>query len=785
LRDTLGGRAAIYDAAMGEAPPAVRLLGDVLLSVEGVDHEVGGRHPRALLAVVALDAGKVLATERIGDLVWGAEHLPRDERGALHQTATRVRRALRAAGLGDALRARPPGYVLDLPTSAVDALVFRDLVRCGRDASRQGDRESAAQSFGCALSLWQGPALGGVGPLPVSDLGRLLDDERWAAEELRCQVLLDLGRLEQAIEHLTNATSVEPLRESMWTMLVRAQAQAGRPAEAAACASAAISTLTAGLGIAPGGELSDLAARLRTEVPPAFVTLGRHRLPVTDGRRPLLDTALERAIAAAEDSARDATARDAHQEAVRQWERALELCQVAAPGDTARHLGLLLELGAAHNEASLDEAARRTFWRAAALARELDDPRALSLAALGYCADRITFRPPPETSALLDEALTALDNVDEPALRSRLLSRLAIEAYWDGPLDRCHDLAAEALVVAEHSGDDEAMLEAMNASGYSSWTPGRTSELVTTATAYLRAASAAGSRAHEHLAHRWLTFSKTELGDVTAGRAHMEESLRLADELGHPPFQWMARCIAAGHAICAGDLVDAERLAADALTIGSTVEPDVALDDVSLLIWTCRWLQGRLDEIADLVVAVAGSPGIDVPRRLGLAMTYASLGRLDDARAALDEITLDELDAMPRDASWFSGMMALAESVAVIPHPYATWAAEQLEPFRMHIGFSPATVIGPIAHPLGVCLWAAGRCEEGLAALEDAVQIADHAGLPIFATRSKLALAERRAASGDLLDARVLAEQVLDHSDALGLEGLTRGARRILHRTTT
>jgi hypothetical protein len=139
---------------------------------------------------------------------------------------------------------------------------------------------------------------------------------------------------------------------------------------------------------------------------------------------------------------------------------------------------------------------------------------------------------------------------------------------------------------------------------------------------------------------------------------------------------------------------------------------------------------------------------------------------------------------MPRDASWFSGMMALAESVALIPHPHATWAAEQLEPFRTRIGFSPATVIGPIAHPLGVCLWAAGRGEEALTALEDAVEIAERAGLPIFATRSKIALAERREASGDLACAKDLAEQVLELSDVLGLDGLTSSAHRILHRLT-
>lgn len=777
-------RSALYDDAMGEAPPAVRLLGDVRVSTEGVDHEVGGRHPRAFLAAIALEAGRVVATERIGDLVWGADHLPRDERAALHQTATRVRRTLRAAGLGDALRARPPGYVLDLPASAVDALVFRSLVRSGREASRSGDHDEALRQLSGALSLWHGPALRGVDTLPIRSLGEVLDDERWSAEELRCRTLIQLDRIDESIVHLTDATADEPLRESLWIMLVRAYARAGRPAEAAACASSAVSTLTAGLGARPGSELTDMAARLRTEVPPAFAILSHHRLPSTDARRPLLDSALERAVDAAEQAARAALERGAHHEAVRQWERALELSQVAAPGDRPKHLALLLELGSAHNEASLDEEARRTFWRAAGLARELGDGDALARAALGYCADRITFRPPPETTALLEEAIGALESSPDHALRSKLLSRLAIETYWGGPLERCRSLAADAVRAAEASADSEATLESLNASGFAAWTPARTGELVAVGAAYLDASLGEGSRTHQHLAHRWLAFATTELGDPATGRAHMEDSLRLAEELQHPPFQWMARCVAAGHAICAGDLVGAERLASDALAIGSTVEPEVALDYVSLIIWTCRWLEGRLDEIADLVEAVAGTPGVDLPRRLGLAMTYASLDRPNEARSLLDAITLEELDAMPRDASWFSGMTALAEAVAIVPHRHATWAVDQLEPFRARIGFSPATVTGPVAHQLGVCLWAAGRRDEALDAIAEAVALAEHVGMPIFEARGHMALADRYLCMGDHARARFHADAVLDRSDEFGLRVFATDARRILDRTT-
>jgi hypothetical protein len=258
----------------------------------------------------------------------------------------------------------------------------------------------------------------------------------------------------------------------------------------------------------------------------------------------------------------------------------------------------------------------------------------------------------------------------------------------------------------------------------------------------------------------------------------MEESLRLADELDHPPHQWMARCIAAGHAICSGDLGAAEQLAGDALTLGTTVEPEVALDYVSLLIWTCRWLQGRLDEIAGLVESVAAAPGVDLPRRLGLTMTRAVLGQIESARALLDDVTEAELEAMSRDASWYSGMTALAEAVAIVPHRHAAWAVAQLEPLRDRIGFSPATVTGPVAHQLGVCLLAAGRRADGLGALADAIAIADELQMPVFAARSRVELAEWLGPHDPA--ARQLAGVAREAARAWGLVGVERRAVRLV-----
>jgi hypothetical protein len=77
---------------------------------------------------------------------------------------SRLRRALP----GTPLQAQPPGYRLDLPADAVDAVRFEDLV-----ARARGEREPARVSrlLQEAEALWRGPAAGRPARLRVHGRG--------------------------------------------------------------------------------------------------------------------------------------------------------------------------------------------------------------------------------------------------------------------------------------------------------------------------------------------------------------------------------------------------------------------------------------------------------------------------------------------------------------------------------------------------------------------------------------------------------------------------------------
>ena len=118
----------------------VGLLGGLeVLDDDERDVVVAGAKLRALLAVLALHAGRVVPAEQIVDALWG-EHPPAAVRNGLQGLASKLRRALGSAEL---VAMRGGGYALELPPEAVDVHRYEQLVAAGRAAAADGDPSRA------------------------------------------------------------------------------------------------------------------------------------------------------------------------------------------------------------------------------------------------------------------------------------------------------------------------------------------------------------------------------------------------------------------------------------------------------------------------------------------------------------------------------------------------------------------------------------------------------------------------------------------------------------------
>ncbi|MFC7534610.1 BTAD domain-containing putative transcriptional regulator [Actinoplanes sp. GCM10030250] len=264
-----------------------RLFGEVQLAAAGRPLDTGTPRQQAVLAALAVEAGRAVAIETIVDRVWG-DNPPAEARNVLYSHVSRIRRMLKqAAASGDGtvvrLERRHAGYLLDADPDLIDLHRFVRLADLGRDPSR-ADTERV-QALVEALSLWRGiplAALTGDWAANVRESWhrRRLDAAvGWARAELR------LGHPEAVINALPDLITEYPLAEPLEGLFMTALHAAGRDAEAMDRYVTVRQRLADALGADPGPELRALhEAILRGE--PATAPIDDRVAPPARGTAP-------------------------------------------------------------------------------------------------------------------------------------------------------------------------------------------------------------------------------------------------------------------------------------------------------------------------------------------------------------------------------------------------------------------------------------------------------------------------------------------------------------------
>jgi DNA-binding SARP family transcriptional activator/Flp pilus assembly protein TadD len=253
------------------------ILGPVRAVRAGHDVALGGPKQRAVLALLLVDAGRVVPAEYLAEVLWRGSPPP----GAGKTLRSYVSRLRSLLGPEAALVARGGGYVVTLEPDRVDAVRFERLVGAGRDALGRGEAAAAAGRFTEALALWRGRALADVsGVEPLALEAARLEELRLVATEGRLEADIGLGRHGEVIGELEQLVAEYPVRERLWRLLVLALYRAERQADALAAYQRARQMLAGELGIEPGPELRQLEeAVLRQEVPPPATAAVTRALP--------------------------------------------------------------------------------------------------------------------------------------------------------------------------------------------------------------------------------------------------------------------------------------------------------------------------------------------------------------------------------------------------------------------------------------------------------------------------------------------------------------------------
>ncbi|WP_152626883.1 AfsR/SARP family transcriptional regulator [Streptacidiphilus carbonis] len=224
---------------------------------EGSPVALGGPGRRAALALLLLDAGRIVTVQRMIDGLYG-EDPPAAVGNALQSHVSRLRRVLR----GDLIETHPAGYRLAVDPEQVDVHRFARLAAQGRETLGAGDPAKAAEQLRDALALWRGPALADVQDAPFAGPQAVRLEEQWlGAAEDRVEADLELVGLGRAdpralVPELRELVAAHPLRERLSTQLVRALHGSGQQAEALAAFADAREALADALGADPGPELA-------------------------------------------------------------------------------------------------------------------------------------------------------------------------------------------------------------------------------------------------------------------------------------------------------------------------------------------------------------------------------------------------------------------------------------------------------------------------------------------------------------------------------------------------
>ena len=230
-----------------------RILGEVSLLRDGVALDIGGRRPRAMLALLVVQRGRPVPVESIVDRLWPDEP-PDSAVKTIQVYVSRIRAALGPER--DRIVSRSGAYELVAGVDVVDAAAFSEDVAAGRALLGNGSTDEALATLERALTRWRGRPFGDLSDEPfLRPETQRLEDLEAEARELRSDALVAVGRAADAIGGLRQLVSDQPARETAWGRLMVALYAAGRQADALETFHQARAYLDEELGIEPGPEL--------------------------------------------------------------------------------------------------------------------------------------------------------------------------------------------------------------------------------------------------------------------------------------------------------------------------------------------------------------------------------------------------------------------------------------------------------------------------------------------------------------------------------------------------
>ena len=226
------------------------LLGELEVLVDGSPVPVGAAKQRALLALLLLERGQAVSTDRLIDAIWSGRP-PETAQKSIQVYVSGLRKELGP----DRIVTRERGYELVVAPGETDVeRSDAELVRAGR--------------FDDALQLVRGRPLADVAlePWAAPEVDRL-EEKILAATEARIESDLERGQHKHLVPELESLVESHPYRERLLELLMLALYRSGRQAEALEAYRRGAKLLRDELGLEPGRSLQQLQTAILQQDP--------------------------------------------------------------------------------------------------------------------------------------------------------------------------------------------------------------------------------------------------------------------------------------------------------------------------------------------------------------------------------------------------------------------------------------------------------------------------------------------------------------------------------------
>jgi DNA-binding SARP family transcriptional activator len=240
-----------------------RILGPLEVLDDDRPARLGGPKQRAALAILLLNANRIVSVERLADdLYAGAPPVT-----AVTQVQRHVSELRKVLGTA-VIETRAPGYLIHVDPGRLDLDRFERWTHDAAQALDRADPRAASDLLGLALELWRGAPLADLTyeSFAQTAIARL-DELRLSALEQRLTAELELGRHAQVLPELEALVWDHPLRERLRGLLMVALYRDERQAEALDVYRKTRETLVADFGIEPSPGLHELERRILRQDP--------------------------------------------------------------------------------------------------------------------------------------------------------------------------------------------------------------------------------------------------------------------------------------------------------------------------------------------------------------------------------------------------------------------------------------------------------------------------------------------------------------------------------------